>query len=88
MVEEPMGVPAAERRQRRTNRLDNRLDQRFFRPGFGLTHEPLDLRERFLDGVILRRVGRQVDELAASPFDQLFDPLSFVGLKRLSITTT
>ena len=54
MLEEPMGVPGTYRIQRRTDRLDQRL----FRPGFGLTHEALDLRERLLDGVEIRRVRR------------------------------
>jgi hypothetical protein len=38
---------------------------------------------------MVRRVGwQEVDELATSLFDQLSYPLSLVGLKRLSITTT
>ena len=67
-------VTGGDRRQRRTNRLD----QGFSSSGFGLTHESLDLGERFLDGVEIRRVRRQVDELAASLFDQLAYPFAFM----------
>ncbi len=84
MLEEATGVSGADRRQRQTDRLD----QGFFRPGFSLTHESLDLREGLLNRVEIRRVGWQVEELATSLLDQLSYPLSLVGFKRLSITTT
>ncbi len=51
MLQETTTVLGADRRERRTDRLDQGL----FRPGFSLAHEPLDLRERFLDGVEIRR---------------------------------
>jgi hypothetical protein len=84
VFKEATGVLGGDRRKR----LTDRLDQGFFRPGFGFAHKPLDLREGFFYGVEIRRVGRQVDELAASLFDQLAYPFAFVGFKRLSITTT
>src|SRR5215203_813804 len=45
----------------------------------GSAHEALDLREGLLNGVEVRRVGRQVDELATSVLNELSHPLSFVG---------
>ncbi len=84
MLEEAAGVTGGDRTQRPTDRLY----QGFSGPSFGLTNEPLDLREGLLDGVKVRRVGRQVDEFAASLLDQLAYPFAFVGFKRLSITST
>jgi hypothetical protein len=69
------GILGRERLQRPAHRFDQRLAGA--RPGFA--HQPLDLRERLLDGVEVRRVGRQVEDLAAAPLDDLPDPLALMG---------
>ena len=48
----------------------------------------LELRKGLLYGVEVRRVGRQVDQLASLAFDQFPDPLCPLWELRLSITTT
>src|SRR5215203_3686832 len=48
-----------------------RFYQCLFGPGCGLAKEVLDLGEGLLDRVVVRRVRRQVDELAASLLDEL-----------------
>src|SRR3712207_2186790 len=75
VLEESTGVPGGDHRQRPTYRLI----QAFFRPGFGFTQEPLDLRESFFYRVEIRRVGRQVDEKAAALFDQLAYTFAFMS---------
>ncbi len=47
--------------------------------GADLSEDALDLRESFLYRVEIRKVGRQVDELAVSIFDQLPYPPGPVG---------
>jgi hypothetical protein len=87
VLEKATGVLGAERRDRRPDGLK----QGFAATRLDLAYQVLYLAEGFLYGVEVRRVGRQVQKLAASPFDELSYPLSFVGLvglKRLSITTT
>ena len=66
----------------------HRLDQVLLGTGAGLPEDVLYLREVLFYGVEIRRVRRQVGELAATLFDQLAYPFAFVGSKRLSITTT
>jgi hypothetical protein len=64
------------------------LNQCFPSSSFGLAHQSFDLGKSLLYGIEVRRIGWQVDELAASLLDELLNPLSFVSFKRLSITTT
>ena len=84
MLEEPAGFLGAERRDRRPEGLK----QGFAATRLSFAHQPLDLAEGLLYGVEIRRVGRQVEKLAAPPFDELPYLLPFVGRDRLSITTT
>jgi hypothetical protein len=44
----------------------------------GSAQQYLELGERFFDGVQIGRVGRQVEELAASLLDQFSNPRTFV----------
>src|SRR5215203_967973 len=44
-------------------------------------YERLVLGERFLDGIEIGRIGWQIHELAASPFDELAYPRTFVRRK-------
>src|SRR5215207_10721800 len=69
-----MSVPGGDRRQRRTDHLD----QGFSGPGFGLRHKPLYLRGGLLE-VEVRGVGWPVDEPATSLLDQLVYPLSLMN---------
>src|SRR5829696_3223885 len=71
MFEEAPGVLGADRRYRCTYCFH----QRFLGSGRGLAKEILYLRERLLDRVVVRRVGRQVDELASLLLDELSYPL-------------
>ena len=75
MPEEPAGILGGHGLQRPTHRAD----QRFAGARLGSSQEPLDLREGLLDRIEVRRVGRQVDELAASTLDDLLHPTSLVG---------
>jgi len=51
-------------------------------------HKTFDLAESLFYGVEVRRIRRQVDELASLLLDELLNLISFVSFKRLSITTT
>src|SRR5215213_9843340 len=66
MLEEGPGVSNADRGERRAYRLYQCL----LAPGRGLAKEVLDLDEDLLDGVVVPRVRRQVDELAAPSLDE------------------
>src|ERR671921_1077345 len=57
-------------------RLPQRLHQGLAGSGLGFAEEVLYLREGFFDGVKVRRVGRQVQELCSSLLDQYAHPLS------------
>src|SRR5215204_1042544 len=75
VLEEPAGIPSAHRRERFAHSLYERLAG----ARLGSTHESLDLAERLLDGVQVRRVGRQVQQLASPPLEEFPDPSSLVG---------
>jgi hypothetical protein len=72
--EAPGGVALGDRVQRPPHRLDQRLEG----PGSRPSQRGLELGEGLLDGVEVRRVGRQVEQLAAPPLDQLPDPRPLV----------
>src|SRR5215204_6367274 len=75
VLEEPAGITSAHRRERFAHSLYERLAG----ARLGSTHESLDLAERLLDGVQVRRVGRQVQQLASPPLEEFPDPSSLVG---------
>lgn len=52
--------------------------QAFLRSSLGLSEERLDLAEALLDWIEIRRIGRQIAELRASPSYQLFDALDLM----------
>src|SRR5215210_7830099 len=54
--------------------LTHRFDQGLLGAGRGLPKDVLDLREGFFDGVEIRGVGRQVDEITPSVLDELLYP--------------
>src|SRR5215212_7909415 len=83
MPEEALGVLGRERRERPPHRLDQRLAG----ARLGFAYQLLDLREGPLDRIEVRRVRRQVKELAAPPLDDLLHSAVLVGRERLSITT-
>src|SRR5215212_7532889 len=65
-----------------THRLESSAQG--FQQGFsgarpGLTHKSLELGEGLFYWVEVRRVGWQVEKLAASSFDELPDPRALVG---------
>jgi hypothetical protein len=66
VLEETPGIPRSDRRDRRAHRSHQSLPA----PGFGLSQDVLDLRESFFDGIEVRRVGRQVEQLASPLLDQ------------------
>jgi hypothetical protein len=71
-------------------RPTHRFYERLAGACLGLPQQRLELGERFPYGVEVRRVGRQVQKLAAPTLDQLPNlpnPRPLVG-ERLSITTT
>src|SRR5215216_4514429 len=74
MLEEPLGVLCSHRIQRPPHRLYQGLAGSCSCP----PQQTLDLRKRLLYGVEVRRVGRQVDQVAASRFDQLPDLLALM----------
>jgi hypothetical protein len=84
MLEETEGVSGGDRR----DRLPQRVDQGLTRAGRGSPQEGLDLGEGLLDGVVIRRVGRQVEDLAALLASISSLTLSPLCAERLSITTT
>ena len=64
----------------------HRLYERLAGTRPGPPQERLELGKRFFYGVEVRRVGRQVEKLAAPTFYELPDPRALVE-ERLSITT-
>src|SRR5215217_4085141 len=74
MLEVPSGFLGADRRER----FAQYLYQSVLRAGSRLAQNALDLGERFLYRVVLRRVRRQVDQLATPTLDQLPHPDRFV----------
>src|SRR5215218_8167838 len=63
----------------RGQRIAHRSDQGLPGAGTALAHQRLHLREGLLDGVVVRRVGRQVQELASTLLDELAHFLPLVG---------
>ena len=55
----------------RRDRCPYGFDQGLSAAGLGFAYQAFDLAECLLDGVKVRRVGRQVQQLATSPFDEL-----------------
>jgi hypothetical protein len=84
VLEEVARVLNGNRRDRGADRLHERLPS----PGLAFTKEALDLGEGFFDRVEVRGVGRQVQQLTTSPFDNLSYPLSFMSAQVVSSTTT
>src|SRR3712207_5920739 len=84
MLEVTFSVPGTDRRKR----LAQYLYQSVLRAGSCLAQHTLDLGERFFYRVEVRRIGGQVDELAAPRLDQLPHLGRFVGRERLSMSTT
>jgi len=74
MLEEASGIPSTDRRER----LSYSLYQSLFAPSSYPAQKPLDLGKRFFYRVEVRRVGRQIEQLAASLLDQLPHPLRLV----------
>src|SRR3712207_2893430 len=74
MLEQAAGVLSSDRRECCAHHLYQSLPA----ASFSLSQDSLDLCEGFLDGAIVRRVGRQVQKLAASLFDQLSYPIGLV----------
>ena len=75
VLKEAPGVTSADRRDRPSHRLYRSLAG----PSLGFAQDTLDLGEGFFDGIEVRRVGRQVQELGSPLLDQLAYPLSLVG---------
>ena len=70
MVEEPPRALSCDRREC----LAHHLYQERVGTRLGTPQQPLDLREGLLYGVEVGRVGWQVEQLAASPFDEFLNP--------------
>src|SRR5271166_6315182 len=60
-------------------RCSDGLVQGFGGPGFGSTQALLELGPGFLDGIKVRRVRRQIQQLRAAGFNQLADSGYLVG---------
>src|SRR5215213_9418513 len=75
VLEEATDVLVGNRRDRSAHRMEQGLSA----TRLGFAHQALDLAESLLDGVEVRRVGRQENKLTALPFDELSNTLSFVG---------
>jgi hypothetical protein len=84
MLEVTSGILGTDRRKR----FAQYVYQSVLRTGCCLPQHTLDLAESFFYRVEVRRVGGQIDQLAAPTFDQLPYPGRFVGFKRLSRITT
>src|SRR5215207_1910371 len=74
MVEEALGIRSTDRTQSFADDLHECLVATSAR----FSQVALELTEGLLYGVDVWGVGRQVDQLAAPPFDQLPDPLSLM----------
>jgi hypothetical protein len=83
MVEEALSVRSADR----TQSLADDLRERLVAASARFSQIALELGKGLLYGVEVRRVGRQVQELASLALDQLPDPLSALCELKLSITT-
>src|SRR5215217_6284656 len=70
VLKEPLGIQEADRGQCFAQRLQHGLAS----PGAGSAYDLLHLREGLLDGVVVRGVARQVQELASPSLDQLPHP--------------
>jgi hypothetical protein len=75
MLKVTSDVFGSDRRQRRCYRFYQSL----FAPGCCLAQHVLDLGEGFFYGVVVRRVRRQVYQLASTLLDQLLDAFGLVG---------
>src|SRR5215213_4443335 len=75
MFEEALRIRNADRMQSFTDKLHECLLAASTR----FSQIALELAEGLLYGIEVRRIGRQVDELASPPFDQFFNPLPLVG---------
>ena len=75
MLEVTLSVLGADRRKR----FAQYIYQSVLRAGSGFAQHTLDLGESFFYRIEVRRVGRQVDQLATPPFDQLPHLSRFVG---------
>src|SRR5215210_7428687 len=71
MLEEALGVFGSDRRERRAYRIQQSL----LAPGRGPAQQVLDLGERLFYGVVVWRVGWQIEQLTALLLDELPDPL-------------
>src|SRR5215207_1865353 len=63
----------------RIERLTHGLYQRFSAPGLRLTKKAFNLREGLFNGTKVRRVRRQVKQLAARVLDEFLHPFTLVG---------
>src|SRR3712207_4803959 len=63
----------------RTERCALRFYQGLLAPGPDLAQRPLDLAKSFLDRVVVRGVGRWIQQFAAPLIDELSHPLRLVG---------
>ena len=75
MPEEAVSVLGGDRVEGRAHRLDQSSPA----PGRHLAQRRFDLGEGLFYGVEVRRVGRQVQQLAVPLLDQLLDPFALVG---------
>src|SRR5215218_8566927 len=75
MFEEALRIRSSDRMESFADDLHKRLLATSAR----FSQIALELGEGLLYGVEIGRIGRQVDELASLPLDQLPDPLSLVG---------
>src|SRR5215217_4843850 len=75
VLEKPPRVASTDSRER----LPHRLHQGLAGSGLGFAQEVLYLGEGFFDGVKVRRVGRQVQELCSSLLEQCAHPLSLMS---------
>src|SRR5215203_4248538 len=77
-------MPECDRQKRPCYRLQQSLPS----ASLCFSQNALYLGDSLLDGIQVRRVGRQVQQLAARALDQFPYPISLMGAQRLSITTT
>src|SRR5215210_3507267 len=74
VLKESLGIPEADRGQC----LAQCLEQGLASPGAGPAYDLLDLREGLLDGIEVRGVAGQVQQLQASSLYELPDPIRLV----------